>query len=292
MIPDEICQYLENWLHIETSPFTEIISFVPAGGGSINQAFRLETSSGNYFIKYNSADRYPGMFECEAKGLNLLRKSGCIQIPVVLHQAVAGKFDFLMLSYIESSQPENNFWQVFGQQLAALHQNSSPVFGLEYDNYIGSLKQVNHPHASWYEFLISERLEPQVKQAIDDGLLNLTDARRFDNFYKKLPEILPQEPPALLHGDLWSGNFMVGGDGLPCIFDPAVYYGHRETDIGMTRLFGGFPKQFYDAYQDALPMEKGWEARVEYNQLYPLLVHVNLFGRSYTSQVRQITGRF
>lgn len=292
MFPAEIRQYLEYWLIDEISPLTEIVSFIPEGGGSINQAFRLETSSGAYFIKYNSADRYPGMFECEAKGLNILRETGCIQIPVILKHALIGKFGFLLLSYIHTSQPEKNFWQLFGQQIAALHRKSSPFFGLEHDNYIGSLRQVNTPHVSWFEFLITNRLEPQLQLAMDSGKLNSRDARQFNCFYKKLTEIIPDEAPALLHGDLWSGNYMVGDDGLPCIYDPAVYYGHRETDIAMTRLFGGFPDLFYDAYQEAFPMEIGWKSRIIYHQLYPLLVHVNLFGSSYISQVRQITGRF
>jgi protein-ribulosamine 3-kinase len=292
MLPPEIGQYIENWLQREMSPGSGINSCIPSGGGSINHAFRLETGSGNFFIKYNSAHLFPGMFECEAKGLVLLKKSGCIQVPEVLHQAATGQYSFLLLSYIDSSEPHNSFWQMFGRQLAALHRNSSVVFGLDHDNYIGSLNQSNHQHTSWTEFLISERLEPQLKMAIDSGLLNSSDARRLNNFFGKLPGIIPQEQPALLHGDLWSGNFMTGGDGLPCIFDPAVYYGHRETDIGMTRLFGGFPLVFYDAYQDAFPMEKGWEARIGYNQLYPLLVHVNLFGSAYVSRVRVITSIF
>lgn len=133
-----------------------------------------------------------------------------------------------------------------------------------------------------------ERLQPLVKLAYDSGLLDGQDARRMEILYKKLPEILPVEPPSLIHGDLWSGNYMVGNDGNPCIIDPAVYYGHREMDIAMSKLFGGFSPEFYRAYNEEYPMVKGWEKRVELNQLYPLLVHVNLFGEGYNRQVRQI----
>jgi fructosamine-3-kinase len=288
MIPVEISQYLTSWFRREISLSTEIISSTPLGGGSINEAFRIETSSGLFFIKFNQAKRYPGMFSAEAEGLAILEKAGCIMVPKVLHSAETGSFAFLLLEYIEGTATVNNFWQIFGKNLGCLHRHSSSDFGLDHNNYIGSLNQSNHHHPFWIEFLIMERFQPLVRMAYDSGLLDSQDVRRMEMLYKKLPEILPVEPPSLIHGDLWSGNYMVGADGYPCIIDPAVYYGHREMDIAMSRLFGGFSPDFYRSYNEEYPMEKGWEKRVELNQLYPLLVHVNLFGEGYSRQVRKI----
>ncbi|MHC1777419.1 MAG: fructosamine kinase family protein [Lentimicrobium sp.] len=288
MIPPEISQYLTSWFQREISPSTRIISTVVLGGGSINEAFCIETSSGQYFLKFNLAKRYPGMFAAEARGLGILANAECIQVPDVIHNSETGNYSFLLLHFIKSQLPATNFWQLFGQKLARLHQKTSPDFGLDHDNYIGSLKQSNKHHLRWTDFLVEERIQPQVKMAFDDRLIDNQDLRRMELLYKKLPEILPVEPPSLIHGDLWSGNYMVGSDGNPCIIDPAVYYGHREMDIAMSKLFGGFTPEFYRSYNEEYPMEKGWEKRVGLNQLYPLLVHVNLFGGGYSRQVRQI----
>jgi protein-ribulosamine 3-kinase len=288
MIPAEISQSLASWFQQEISPSTRIISTVPLGGGSINETYRIETSSGHYFLKFYQAKRYPGMFAAEARGLTILEKAACIKVPKVLYYSETDIYSFLVLDFIQSLAPAGNFWQLFGQKLALLHQKTSPDFGLDHDNYIGSLSQSNKNHRLWTDFFVAERLQPQVKMAFDGRLLDNQDLRRMESLYKKLPEILPVEPPSLIHGDLWSGNYMVGSDGNPCIIDPAVYYGHREMDIAMSKLFGGFSMEFYRSYNEEYPMEKGWERRVELNQLYPLLVHVNLFGGGYSRQVRQV----
>ncbi|MFH1120191.1 MAG: fructosamine kinase family protein [Bacteroidota bacterium] len=292
MIPAEILQYIENWLQREVSPACRILSFSVSGGGSINEAFRIETSSGQFFIKYNSAKRYPGMFAAEDRGLAMLAETGCINVPLVLLHHETVNFAFLLLDFIESGSPVKNYWQIFGNGLAALHRKSNALFGLDYDNYIGSLSQCNRQHDSWIEFLVTERFQPQLKMSMDSGILNSRDVRKVTHLCKKLADIIPGEPPSLLHGDLWSGNFMTDEKGNPCILDPAIYYGHREMDIAMTKLFGGFSAEFYQAYQESFPMENGWEKRVEFNQLYPLMVHVNLFGGGYVAQVRQIIGKF
>lgn len=291
MIPNEIRLSIESWLIAQDPPST-IVSVKPVGGGSINQTFQIKTRSGSYFIKYNLSKRFPGMFAAESAGLALLRDQQCITIPEVLLCEETDAYSFLLLNFIEETEPVKDFWQIFGTRLASLHRKSSTEFGLDHDNYIGSLNQSNNRHRSWIEFLILERIHPQLKIAVDSGHLGSQDVRRIDSLCKNLPEIIPEEIPALLHGDLWSGNFMTGSDGLPVIFDPAVYYGHRETDIGMTKLFGGFSSQFYQTYHESFPMEKGWENRIEINQLYPLLVHVNLFGGGYATAIRKITGKF
>lgn len=292
MIPEEIRQYLEIWLTQEVSASTLIKSLHVLGGGSINEAYCIETNSGTFFIKYNLAKRFPGMFMAEKKGLNILREANCIQVPEVLDYAETGKYAYLLLEYVSSGEPGKDFWQLFGQQLVSLHSITSPVFGLDHDNYIGSLLQRNKAHHTWSEFLITERLEPQTKMAFESGLFDITAIRQIEKLYNKLGDLLPIEPPSLLHGDLWSGNLITGKDGNPFIIDPAVYFGHREIDIAMTRLFGGFPEAFYESYNHYRPLETGWKERIPLNQLYPLLVHVNLFGGGYVSQVRQIVTKF
>ena len=181
---------------------------------------------------------------------------------------------------------------LFGKQLAQLHQNTNTSFGLEESNYIGSLLQQNNLHNNWIDFFINERLKPQIKLARDNGKIDLSTITKFERLYTKLDEIFPEEPPALLHGDLWSGNFMVDEKGGPVIIDPAVYFGHREMDIAMTKLFGGFNQQLYQSYNEHFPLEKGWEQRVDICNLYPLMVHVNLFGGGYLEQVKSILNKF
>jgi len=292
MIPHETRLFLDQWLTSGISADTKILSEKPLSGGSINEAWKLHTTSGSFFLKLNSAAHFPGMFVTEARGLNLLRNTHCIGIPKVLLTSETGESAFILQEFVSGAKPVKGFYTYFGKQLSALHSNSADKFGLDHDNYIGSLNQSNAFNTTWIDFLIKDRLQPLMIMAIENGLLTMADSRHFESLYTRLPEILPVEPPALLHGDLWSGNFMTGNDGLPCIFDPAVYYGHREIDIAMTKLFGGFPQEFYQAYNEDKPMEPGWDRRININQLYPLLVHVNLFGGGYTGQVRQIIGRF
>ena len=165
-------------------------------------------------------------------------------------------------------------------------------FGLDHDNYIGSLPQSNHQHTSWVEFFIEERLEKQIALAKNSGALNNSTIQQFNNLFKRLKEIIPEEKPSLLHGDLWNGNYMLAADGCACLIDAAVYYDHREMDLAMTRLFGGFPEEFYESYHETFPLSSGFEERVDIHNLYPLLVHVNLFGGSYISQVKSVLSRF
>lgn len=262
------------------------------GGGCINEAFSLKTNVGKFFIKYNSAAKFPGMFEKEAAGLKLLASTGTIAIPGVIKSNTPGNYSYLLLQHMETGVAGKNFWHDFGTKLADLHRNTRDYFGLEHDNYIGSLVQKNTPHTDFFSFFISERIEPQLKEARNKGAFSLGETRYFDSLFNSLHNIIPVEKPALVHGDLWNGNFMITANGSPCLIDPAVYFGHREADIAMTQLFGGFQPEFYHAYNQAWPMEKGWQKRIDIFNLYPLLVHVNLFGGSYASQVLQIIRQF
>lgn len=292
MLPAEISEYLNNRLRNLFGDKASIKSVLPLRGGCVNEARMLSTGAGNFFLKFNAASHYPAMFRLEANGLTLLENASCIRVPRVYFSAETHRYAFLLLEYISSLSPVKKFWAVFGRQLAELHRKTSDSFGLDQNNYIGSLPQSNRKHSDWVEFITEERLGPMLKMAVNAGLLDLSDVRHMESMYKSLPGILPNERPSLLHGDLWSGNFLVDASGLPCVIDPAVYYGNREMDLAMTRLFGGFSETFYDAYTEYFPPEPGWKERIPVNQLYPLLVHVNLFGGGYTAQVRQIIRRF
>ncbi len=261
------------------------------GGGSINDAAGFETSEGKYFIKWNTASRFPGMFEAEEKGLHILRECSGFIVPKVFFRGEADNISYLLMEFIEHAPV---YWRDAGLILANMHgykrwKNDS--FGLEHDNFIGSLKQSNRMHDTWSSFFTNERILPQMKLAIDGRRLLSADLIASENFCKRIDDIFPNEKPSLLHGDLWSGNFMFAENG-PVLFDPAVYWGHREMDIAMTKLFGGFDTEFYTGYNEDYPLEKNWEQRIDYCNLYPLLVHVNLFGGSYVNDVRRILHHF
>jgi len=260
-------------------------------GGSINRSFKVQSGKQNYFVKLNSRTLYPKMFELEAEGLELLSSAKAIKIPRFLTLGVAGDTAYLVLEFIESGSESANFWEDFGRQLAGLHQQSAENFGLGTDNYVGSLKQDNSYKDNWADFFIENRLQQQLKMVVDDHLMDSALLKKFDQLFAKVADYFPEEKPSLLHGDLWSGNFMVGAKGEPVIMDPAVYYGHREMDIAMTHLFGGFHARFYQAYHEAFPLAGGWEKRIELCNLYPLLVHVNLFGGAYLSRVKNSLNR-
>ncbi len=270
----------------------EILNTNSVSGGSINDAYKVGTNAGLFFVKQNSASLYPGMFEKEALGLKILASTGAIDVPEVMATGKTNNTAFLILGFIKSAPKQPDFWELFAEGLATLHRNTATYFGLDHDNYIGFLPQLNKKHDNWEDFFREERLEKQVKMARDNGRIGTDLARAFIRFYLKLPELFPREPPALLHGDLWSGNYMVNEQGKPVIIDPAVYYGHREMELGMSQLFGGFNSRFYEAYHRYYPLEKGWQQRLDYCNLYPLMVHVNLFGGGYAASVQAILRKF
>jgi fructosamine-3-kinase len=262
------------------------------GGGDINAAWCLHAKETKCFLKMNDAALYPGMFAKEAAGLAALQKHSAAVVPKVIKQGVAGGQQYLLLEWIDGGEPGEDFWKDFGHMLAHLHQQEQPYFGWTDDNYIGSLPQINTMHANWYSFYAECRILPLVAALSGTGRFTPQDGQAAESVCKKLHTLFPEEPPALLHGDLWSGNYMVSALGKAAIYDPAVYFGHREMDIGMTKLFGGFQPAFYEAYGEAYPQQKGWQQRLPLTQLYPLLVHAVLFGGHYLQEAKEIIRRY
>jgi fructosamine-3-kinase len=275
MIPAQVQWRIQEWLRTNT------LKWVTVGGGSINQAYRLEAGGKRYFCKLNSRLKHPSLFVYEKQGLDLLAQQQLIRVPEVLLVEEVDDHQVLLMEWIEQGMRTDAFWKNFGEQLAALHHKHGSSFGLDTDNYMGSLHQHNAPEKDWVTFFIKQRLQPQVKLALHNKLLEPSHADSFDRLYTKLPAIFAPEPPCLLHGDLWSGNYLCDDREQPVLIDPAVYYGHRSVDLAMTTLFGGFDALFYESYQYHYPLPANYQQQWQICNLYPLLIHLNLFGKSY-----------
>lgn len=260
----------------------------PLSGGDINEVYLLQGKSGKLVAKLNSSSRFPGMFEAEKLGLEKLAQPGVIDVPEPVATGIVEEMAYLVLEHKESAPKTSGFWESFGEQMANLHKTTSENFGLEKDNYIGSLPQYNNKKDSAAEFYISMRLQPQIKMAEEKGF----QLKVSDNFYKNCEQLIPREKPSLVHGDLWNGNYLVNSEGLPCLIDPAVAFAPREMDLGMMKLFGGFQEDLFNTYNEVFPLEKGWQERIPLWQLYYLLVHLNIFGAGYRSQVTSIIRQF
>lgn len=272
---------------------TFIRSVRPIGGGCINETLRIDSQEGCFFLKWRRGEDAADMFEKEAAGLGVLRKSGKVRVPSVLGFGRAEGCHFLLMEFLSGSAPVPEYWAELGRSLASMHRNDTGgFFGLEHDNYIGSLPQRNSPGDDWIRFFIEHRLEPQLRRASDQGLAYPKLIQQFGILFSRLRGLLVDQPPSLLHGDLWSGNIVAGPDGLAWLIDPAVYYGNREIEIAFTGMFGGFSPEFYRAYEESWPLENGYEERAEIYNLYPTLVHLNLFGRSYLPGIERTLRRF
>ncbi len=262
----------------------------PIGGGSINEAFRLETTDGErYFLKLNDARHYP-MFVTEGAGLDAIGATRTLRVPRPIVHGVTGEQSFLVLEYLELSPRGDT--KLLGEQLAALHRCTDKGFGFVHDNFIGTTPQPNAWADNWIDFWHRQRLGFQLRLAAENdlgGQLQGLGERLLDALPAFFAGYTPQ--PSLLHGDLWGGNHGYLADGTPAVFDPAAYYGDRECDLAMTELFGGYPASFYDAYRAAWPLDAGYATRRELYNLYHILNHANLFGGGYVQQAKQTMQR-
>jgi fructosamine-3-kinase len=268
-----------------------LINSRPLGGGCINQASKIETGSGIYFLKVNN--RVPdNFFSVEAKSLTHLESHYPGRIPKVISEGKVDGYYYLLTDFVESSNKAKDYWIRLGENLAVMHQNTQSSFGFEFDNFIGSLPQKNDEFDSWPEFFWEMRLYKQLDLAHISGLVDSLLLQKFEKLKTKLSDFFPVEAPAFIHGDLWSGNLMVDESGYPALIDPAIYFGHREIELAFTQLFGGFDRSFLESYHQVFNLEPGYEDRFDLYNLYPLLVHLNLFGTSYLGNIKRILDRF
>ncbi len=290
---DEQFAFFESILFLALGQDVEVIGTQLLSGGGINTAAQVFSSEGVFFVKWNHHDEYRDMFETEARGLNLLRQTEAFAVPAVIGFGRQQGRDYLILEYIDTGAPAPDYWEQFGQSLALLHAQTQPKFGLYFDNYIGSLPQTNPLTADGVAFFFEQRILPQAGLALYNELLDKALYNKILKLGNRLPDLLPNDRPALLHGDLWSQNVVIQEQsGLAALVDPAVYYGFREAEIAFTKLFGGFDQRFYDAYNEAFPLDDGFAERVPIYNLYPLLVHTNLFGTGYLAGVEKVLTRF
>jgi fructosamine-3-kinase len=264
------------------------------GGGDINDALRVALADGRTLFVKTHPRPLPDMFACEARGLRWLAETRALRTPEVI--AVRDEAPaFLALELITPAARGPRHDELLGRGLAALHRAGAAHFGLDHDNYIATLPQHNTGAGGydWPRFYAERRLEPQLARAVDAGLIAASTRAAFARLLSRLPELCgPAEPPARLHGDLWGGNALADERGEPVLIDPAVYGGHREIDLAMMQLFGGFGARCFAAYDEAYPRAAGHDDRVPLYQLYPLLVHVNLFGAGYVAGVERILHRY
>jgi fructosamine-3-kinase len=301
VLPPSVRAGVESALTAMSGDPVDIRSTEQISGGCINSALRVQAGEYAYFLKWNDASPPAHFFSSEATGLDALRdasrgSAGGLRVPEVVSVAP----DWLLLEFVERGSstarvPEREtYFQALGRGLAGLHAGTISTEAGGPDNFIGSLPQENEHSLDWPSFWWERRLQPQIERARSAGHLGGKE-RETEELRRGLPALLAaadQEGFSLLHGDLWSGNVFPGPENRPVLIDPSCYHGHREVDIAMTELFGGFDRGFYDAYSQEWPLQPGYEARRrDAYQLYPLLVHLNLFGSSYEAGVRAAIGR-
>jgi fructosamine-3-kinase len=288
MIPDSIRTVLENQFGLKINREQSV------SGGSINRAHQLQTNQGALFLKWNQSAPN-NFFEVEAKGLELLGSANAdVRVPSVVatQPHTPDRPGFLLMEYIREGAGDSSDSFNFGVELAKLHNTKGKHFGLSYENYIGSLPQKNGEYDDWVSFFVERRIDPQLKMAIDSGKLSQGLLSHWNQLGKKLNELLPPTEPSLIHGDLWGGNYLFDENGNGVLIDPAVYYGHPEMDLAFTRMFGGFSGTFYEGYESVSPLENRFSDRVPIYNMYPLLVHVNLFGGHYASQFESFIRKY
>ena len=285
-LPSDLRISVQRYLTDSAGRSVEVVDLAPMTGGCIHNTLVLSTNLGDRFFLKWSPDPQKDAFAAEADGLRALSGSRGPRVPSVIgHSAPAETPSWLLLEFVPHGPPAPDYWETLGRGLANLHTIRSEPYGWNRANYIGSLPQANDPTDAWEAFWWTRRLLPQLELAREGRRL----PGRWEDWellQSGLPRLVACDAvgASLLHGDLWSGNVFPGPTGQPVLVDPAVYRGHGEVDLAMTELFGGFPALFYSAYEAVRPLDDGYrEARRPLYQLYPLLVHVNLFGGSYVN---------
>lgn len=281
-LPPEVHDWLED------NGTDRILNIRPVGGGCINNGAIIELQDGQtLFIKQNLHAPLD-MFQREFEGLCALRSNPGPKVPEPL---LCGP-TFLLMEDLHPATPGPDYWEQFGRELAQLHNAVHSQYGFDHDNYIGSTPQPNPWTEDGHRFFAEHRLGFQAELAASNGLLTRNDLADIMAITRKLPELVPDQPASLIHGDLWSGNASCDERGWPALIDPAAHFGWAEAELGMTTLFGRFPERFYQAYQESRPLDPGWEHRLGLYNIYHMLNHVNLFGGGYLSGTRALIKQF
>jgi fructosamine-3-kinase len=271
---------------------TDVVSAARLGGGDVAESFRMELADGRTIFAKTHRDPPPGFFTTESAGLRWLREAHAVAVPAVLSvsdgDASRGAVPHLALEWVDEGRSTDTTEAQLGQALAGLHRAGAPSFGREDRRTTGSRALPNEPCDTWVEFYATRRLEPLRRLAADGAALPDRTLGLLDRAIGRLGELGgPPEPPARLHGDLWAGNRLVDTAGRSWLIDPAAHGGHREFDLAMMRLFGGYARECFDAYADAFPLADGWESRVPLHQLAPLTVHAIKFGGGYAGAIHR-----
>lgn len=262
-------------------------------GGDVSRAMLVELGDGRRVFVKHGAHAPHAMYEAEAAGLRWLADADALRVPRVLAVGQTDGPAFLALEWLDQGTPSPQHDELLGRGLARLHASGAPGFGWRAPGFIGPLEVPNEPTPTWAEFYGRRRLLPLARVAVQRSRLAPAELTRIEHLCERLGDLLgPEEPPARLHGDLWSGNAVVLADGSPALVDPAAYGGHREVDLAMMRLFGGFSERVHAAYEEVHPLAEGADERVALMQVLPLLVHVVLFGGGYVASLRTVLGRY
>ena len=266
----------------------EIVADSSASGGCIADSRRLELNDGSRLFIKQMPEPVSGLFKAEASGLVALARDEIVKTPGVLFQ----NEQCLVLEFLDAAPKVPEFVEILGRQLAELHSVPRDYFGFAGDSFCGLTRQSNEPCSNGFQFYAEQRFLYLARRCHQQGYLTSSDLLLVERLCQKLPELLPEQPPVLIHGDLWSGNVHADEEGMPVLIDPAVYYGWGEADLAMTKLFGGFSRRFYAAYQEVLSLEPGWENRMALYNLWHLLNHLLLFGESYLADVKQVIQKY
>lgn len=257
-------------------------------GGDIGAAHKLKTKTAVFFLKIYSGEQAKAMAEAEKSGLETIARTKTIKTPNLIHSDSFERSAYLLMEYIEPKRPDADDYAELGRKLGLLHAKPQDYFGFGSDNFIGRLPQSNVKAEDWATFYATERLGYQLRVSKSKGLMRAEEIPNNQLLINVLEQYAPNVKPVLLHGDLWGGNYIISTLGEPYLIDPAVYYGHNEVDIAMTKLFGGFSSEFYGAYHNSIARSKHYDVCIDLYQLYYLLVHLNMFGRSYYGRVKRL----
>ena len=270
---------------------TEILEVISVTGGDINEAYRISTETDAYFLKYNRSAHHKGIISSEVDGLQALADKH-VRVPELLHHFSTEDFSGIMLEWIEVSNRQTSLegQKDLAIQLSIMHSITNDSFGYNENNYIGSITQSNAWYSNFTDYYLESRLIPQYTLARAKGFLSGT--KDVEKTFMKMCQTIPEEKATLLHGDLWSGNYMIDHMDKAYLIDPSASYGHREMDIAMMHLFGGPSEMTMNIYNEILPLRPNWRDRMDVFQLYYLLVHLNIFGSSYESQVLSIINKY